>query len=424
MKKNISFETLATHGSYSPDATGSTNAPIYLSTSYKFEDTEYAASLFALEKAGYIYSRLHNPTTTVLEDTINALEGGVGAVAAATGHFAEFMTIATLAKAGDNIVSSSFLYGGTHNLFAHSLPNFGITVKFGDQKDLSSFEKLIDDKTKAVYIESIANPAGDIADFQKIADIAHKHGIPLIVDNTCATPYLFRPIEHGADIVLHSCTKYLGGHGAVMGGIVVDSGKFDWVKSGKFPALTEPDASYNGVVFTERFGNAALALKLRAGAMRDLGGTISPFNSYLINQGIGTLHVRMDRHVQNAQKLAEYLSENTHVGWVKYPGLKNNPNYEAAQKYMPKGAGAILTFGVKGGFEKGKKVIEKLTLPLHLANLGDIKTLVIHPSSTTHAQLNKEEQLAAGISEDLIRVSVGIENIDDIISDFEQALKD
>ncbi|MDE7169321.1 MAG: O-acetylhomoserine aminocarboxypropyltransferase/cysteine synthase [Mucispirillum sp.] len=424
MKKNISIETLATHGSYSPDATGSTNAPIYLSTSYKFEDTEYAASLFALEKAGYIYSRLHNPTTTILEDTVNSLEGGVAAVASATGHFAEFMTIAALAKAGENIVSSSLLYGGTHNLFAHTLPNFGITVKFGNQKDLSSFEKLIDDKTKAVYIESIANPAGDIADFQKIADIAHKHGIPLIVDNTCATPYLFRPIEHGADIVLHSCTKYLGGHGAVMGGIVVDSGNFDWKKSGKFPALTEPDASYNGVVFTERFGNAALALKLRAGVMRDLGGTISPFNSYMINQGIGTLHVRMDRHVQNAQKLAEYLSEDKNVGWVNYPGLKNNPNYEAAKKYMPKGAGAILTFGVKGGFEKGKKVIGKLTLPLHLANLGDIKTLVIHPSSTTHAQLNKEEQLAAGISDDLIRVSVGIENIDDIISDFEQALKD
>lgn len=427
MKKDItndiSIETLAVHGCYKPDETGATNPPLYLSNAYQFKDSDHAAGLFNLTAPGYIYSRLHNPTTTVVEETVAALEGGLAAVSASSGQFAEFMALTALAKNGDNIVTSNLIYGGTHTLFFSQLSRFGISFIPADPYNIDTFEKAINEKTKAIYIESIANPSGNVPDFEKLSDIAHKHNIPLVVDNTCATPYLLKPIEYGADIVLHSATKFLAGHGAVLGGFVIDSGKFDWEKSGKFPELTTPDESYHGLVFSSHFGPAAYAAKLRTGILRDIGGTISPFNSFLINQGLGTLHVRMERHVENAKKLAEALSKNKNVAWVNYSGLEDNKNYPMVKKYLKRGAGSIFTFGVKGGHEKGRKFIENLTIPLHVANLGDIKTIVTHPASTTHRQLSESEMLKAGVTPDLIRVSTGIENIDDLIADFSRALE-
>lgn len=424
MKKKLSIETIAVHGTYKKDETGATNPAIYLSNAFQFKDSAHAANLFDLSEPGYIYSRLNNPTTNHLEETAAALEGGVAAVACATGQFAEFMTIATLAKCGDNIIASNLLYGGTHTLFANQFTRFGIEIRFADPHNIEDFEKLIDDNTKAIYIESIANPQGFVPNFKKFAALTSQYKLPLVVDNTCATPYLVKPIKYGADIVIHSATKFLAGHGAVLGGLVIDSGKFDWAASCRFPELTTPDESYHGLIFTEHFGKAAFAAKMRVSAMRDIGGTISPFNSFLIQQGIGTLHVRMERHVENAKKLAKFLQNHKNVAWVDYNGLKDNKNHKNADKFLTLGGGSLLTFGVKGGFEKSKQFIEKVTLALHVSNLGDIKTIVTHPASTTHRQLSEQELITSGISADLIRVSVGIENIDDIIADFDKALGD
>lgn len=422
--KKLSTETLAVHGVFQRDETGATNPAIYLSSSYQFKDTNHAANLFALQESGYIYSRLNNPTTNCLEETIAALEGGIAAVACASGQFAEFMTIAALAKCGDNIVASNMLYGGTYTLFANQFTRFGIEIRFADPHNIEDFAKLIDDKTKAIYIESIANPQGFVPDFKKLSALAAQHKVPLVVDNTCATPYLLKPIEYGADIVIHSATKFLSGHGNVLGGIVVDSGNFDWAASGRFPELTTPDDSYHGLIFTKHFGKAALAAKMRVSTMRDIGGPISPFNAFLIQQGIGTLHIRIERQVENAKKLAEFLKNHKNTAWVDYNGLKDNKNNPNADKYLKYGAGSIFTFGVKGGFEKSKAFIEKTTFPLHVANIGDIKTIITHPASTTHSQLSEQELQSSGITADLIRVSVGIENIDDIIADFDKALSD
>lgn len=424
MSKNISIETLAVHGTYKKDETGATNPPIYLSNAYQFKDGEHAAALFDLSTAGYIYTRLNNPTVAVLEETVAALEGGIAALACSSGQFAEFMTIITLAKTGDNIVTSNLLYGGTHTLFTSQFARFGIEFRFADPKNIDEFEKLIDDKTKAIYIESVANPQGLVPDFKKFAALADKYKLPLVVDNTCATPYLVRPIEHGAHIVIHSATKFLSGHGNVLGGIVVDSGNFDWEKSGRFNEFSTPDESYHGLVFTKHFGKACFAAKMRVSAMRDIGGCLSPFNAFLIQTGIGTLHVRMERHVENAKKLASYLKTNKFVEWVNYNGLEDNPNYAAASQYLKEKGASILTFGVKGGYEKSKKFIEKVRLALHVSNLGDIKTIVTHPASTTHRQIPEHELESTGITANLIRVSVGIENIDDIIEDFKNALED
>ncbi len=424
MNKKLSIETLAVHGVNKKDETGATNPPLYLSNAYEFKNSSHAANLFDLNEAGYIYSRLNNPTTAVLEENITALECGAAAVACASGQFAEFMTIITLAKQGENIAASSLLYGGTHTLFSSQLKRFGINVKFADPCRIDDFERIIDDNTKAVYIESIANPQGVVPDFEKFAALAKKYNIPLVVDNTCATPYLIKPIEYGADIVLHSTTKFLSGHGNVLGGIVIDSGNFDWEKSRRFSDFTQPDESYHGLIFTKHFGRTAFAYKMRVSAMRDIGGCPSPFNSYMINQGIGTLHIRMERHVENAKKLAEYLKNDKNTAWVKYNGLKDDENHKNAAKYLRLQGSSLLTFGVKGGYEKSKRFIEKVSFPIHAANLGDIKTIVTHPASTTHRQVSREDLIKSGITDDLIRVSVGIENIDDIINDFKQALED
>lgn len=424
MNKNLSLETLAVHGSYKRDETGATNPPIYLSNAYNFKNGEHAAALFDLSTPGYIYTRLNNPTVSVLEETVAALEGGLTALACSSGQFAEFMTIITLAKSGDNIVTSNLLYGGTHTLFTSQFARFGIEFRFADPKNIDEFEKLIDNKTKAIYIESVANPQGLVPDFKKFAALADKYKLPLVVDNTCATPYLVRPIEHGAHIVIHSATKFLSGHGNVLGGIVVDSGKFDWEKSGRFNEFSTPDESYHGLVFTKHFGSACFAAKMRVSAMRDIGGCLSPFNAFLIQTGIGTLHLRMERHTENAKKLAAYLKTNKNVEWVNYNGLEDNENHKEAAVYLKDKGASILTFGVKGGYEKSKKFIEKVRLALHVSNLGDIKTIVTHPASTTHRQIPEHELESTGITSNLIRVSVGIENIDDIIEDFKNALED
>jgi O-acetylhomoserine (thiol)-lyase len=421
---NFNPETLAVHAGHTPDElTGSRAVPIFQTTAYQFRDTEHAANLFDLKEAGYIYTRLNNPTVAVLEDRITQLEGGVGAVATSAGHFAEFMVITSLAEAGDEIVTTNKLYGGTNNLFFNTFKKFGITFVSADQNDPSSFERAITDKTKAIYLESISNPLNEIADFEAITAIAKKHKVPVIVDNTYPTPYLFRPKEIGADIVVHSLTKFLGGHGNSVGGIAVDLGTFDWAGSGRFPGFTEPDPSYHGVKYAETFGNQALAVKMRVQILRDIGGCLSPFNAFLQLQGIETLHLRMERHTENALKLAEYLEAHDKVDWVCYPGLKGDKNYDKAQKYFKKGVGAMISFGVKGDLDAGKRVINSLELATHLVNLGDTKTLVAHPASTTHRQLSKEQQEEAGITDSLIRISVGIESIDDIIKDFENALK-
>jgi len=422
-KHEWKLETLALHGGQEVDpTTGSRAVPIYQTSSYVFRDADHAANLFALKEFGNIYSRIMNPTQDVFEKRVALLEGGVGALATASGQAAITFSILNIAGAGDDIVSSSSLYGGTYNLFSHTLPKLGIKVHFVDQSNPENFRTAITDKTKAVFVETIGNPRIDIADIEAIAEIAHEHGVPLIVDNTFASPILARPIEHGADIVVHSTTKFIGGHGTSIGGIIVDSGKFDW-DNGKFPGLTTPDPSYHGVVYTEAVGNLAYIIKARVQLQRDIGAAVSPFNSFLFLQGLETLHLRMERHSQNALAVAKFLEAHPAVEWVNYPGLEGNSQYTLAQKYLPKGQGAILTFGIQGGVEEGRKLIESVKLFSHLANVGDSKSLIIHPASTTHQQLTEEEQRLAGVTPTLIRLSVGTEAIDDILADLSQALK-
>jgi len=421
--KNYRFDTLQVHGGQVPDpVTGSRSVPIYQTTSYVFRDTEHAANLFALKESGNIYTRIMNPTTDVFEKRMAALEGGVGALAVSSGSAAITYAVMNIAESGDEIVSASTLYGGTYNLFSATLPKFGIKTVFVDPDDPENFRKAINERTKALFIESIGNPGINIIDVEKVAEIAHENNIPLIVDNTFGTPYLIRPFEHGADIVVHSATKYLGGHGTSIGGVIVDSGRFDWEKSGKFPGFTEPDPSYHGIKFTGAFGNAAYIVKARVQLLRDTGACLSPFNAFLLLQGLETLSLRVERHLSNTKKIVEFLSRHPKVSWVNYPSIPGNKYYILAQKYFPKGAGSIFTFGIKGGREAGIRFIENLELFSLLANVADAKSLVIHPASTTHAQLSEEEQLAAGVTPDMIRLSIGIEDPDDLLEDLEQAL--
>lgn len=423
------FETLQVHAGQDPaPGTNARAVPIYQSTSYTFDDTDHAARLFGLEEFGNIYTRIMNPTTDVFEKRIAALEGGVAAVATSSGQAAQLLAITTLAQAGDQIVSSSNLYGGTYNQFKVALPRLGIDVQFIDGDAPEAFEAAIGENTKALYVESIANPSYRVPDFEALADVAHRNGIPLIVDNTFGCGgYIARPIAHGADIIVESATKWIGGHGTSIGGVVVDSGNFDW-RGGKFPLFTEPSPSYHGLVFADvfgpegPFGNIAFAIRARVEGLRDLGAAQSPFNSFLLLQGLETLSLRVQRHVDNALELAQWLDARDDVAWVTYPGLESHPTHETAKKYLSNGFGAVLSFGVEGGFEPARTFVNSVELASHLANVGDAKTLVIHPASTTHQQLSAEEQSAAGVKNDFIRVSVGIEHIDDIKADFEQAL--
>ncbi|MFV9506605.1 MAG: O-acetylhomoserine aminocarboxypropyltransferase/cysteine synthase family protein [Oscillochloridaceae bacterium umkhey_bin13] len=416
------FETLALHGGQVADpTTGARAVPIYQTTSYQFKDTDHAARLFGLQEFGNIYTRIMNPTTDVLEQRITLLEGGIGALALASGQAAETLAILNLAGAGDNIVASTDLYGGTYNLFRHTLPKLGITTRFVDGRDFEGFRKAIDGRTKAFFLELVGNPKLDVLDLERIAAIAHEAGVAVIVDATTVTPYLWKPFEHGADIIIHSATKFLGGHGTSIGGLLVDSGKFDWA-NGRYPEFTEPDPSYHGLVYTQALGNLAYIIKARVQGLRDLGAALSPFNAFLILQGIETLPLRMERHSQNALGVARYLSEHSKVAWVNYPGLPNHPSYALAQKYLPKGQSGILGFGIKGGRAAGKTFIDSLRLFSHLANIGDARSLAIHPASTTHSQLTAEEQRITGVSDDYVRLSIGLETLDDILADLEQAL--
>ncbi|MDR0270777.1 homocysteine synthase [Paenibacillus sp.] len=422
-ERPLSFETLAVHAGQEIDPTTLSRAvPLYQTTSYGFKDSDHAANLFALKEFGNIYTRLMNPTTDVFEQRVAALEGGVGALATSSGQAAITFSVLNIAGAGDEIVSSSTLYGGTYNLFSTTLAKLGIKVHFVDASNPENFRAAITDKTKALFAETIGNPKGDVLDIEAVAKIAHENGVPFIVDNTFPSPYLLRPIEHGVDVVVHSATKFIGGHGTSIGGIIVDSGKFDWAASGKFPGLTEPDPSYHGVVYTEAVGPLAYIIKARVQLLRDMGSTISPFNSWMLLQGLETLHLRMERHSENALKVAQFLESHPAVDWVSYAGLPSHPSYELAQKYLPKGQGAILTFGIKGGKEAGRKVIENVKLFSHLANVGDSKSLIIHPASTTHQQLSEEEQIAAGVNPEMLRLSIGTEAIADILYDLEQAI--
>ncbi len=417
------FNTLAVHAGAQPDpATGARATPIYQTTSFVFDDADHAASLFGLKAFGNIYTRIMNPTQAVLEERLAALEGGTAALATASGHAAQLLIFHTIMRPGDNFVAARRLYGGSINQFGHAFKNFGWDVRWGDTNDLSTFENQIDDKTRGIFIESLANPGGTFVDIAAIAEIAHKHGLPLIVDNTMASPYLLRPIEHGADIVVHSLTKFIGGHGNSMGGVIVDGGTFDWSKSGNYPMLSEPRPEYGGIVLHETFGNFAFAIACRVLGLRDFGPSISPFNAFMILTGLETLPLRMQRHCDNALKVAEWLKTHEKVEWVSYPGLADDPNNALQKKYSPQGAGAVFTFGLKGGYEAGVKVVEGVELFSHLANIGDTKSLIIHPASTTHRQLSDEQQTAAGAGPDVIRLSVGIEDVADIIADLEQAL--
>ena len=420
----MKLETLAVHGGFKADPTTKAVAvPIYQTTSYAFDDTQHGADLFDLKVQGNIYTRIMNPTQDVLEQRIAAMEGGIAALALASGQAAITYAIQTIAEAGDNIVSAATLYGGTYNLFAHTLPQYGLEVRFADYRDPDAFEKLIDERTKAVYCESVGNPLGNITDFEKLAEIAHRHGVPLIVDNTVPTPYLCRPFEHGADIVVHSLTKYLGGHGNSIGGAIVDSGKFPWAEhKGKFRRLNEPDVSYHGVVYTEALGPAAYIGRARVVPLRNMGAAISPFNSFLIMQGIETVTLRMDRICENTTAVANYLQGHDKVKWVNYAGLEDHADHALVQKYMGGRASGILTFGVAGGLEGGARFQDALELIVRLVNIGDAKSLACHPASTTHRQLSPAELEKAGVSEDMVRLSIGIEHIDDIIADLEQAL--
>ncbi|MBU3731679.1 MAG: O-acetylhomoserine aminocarboxypropyltransferase [Beijerinckiaceae bacterium] len=417
------FATLAVHAGAQPDpATGARATPIYQTTSFVFDDVDHAASLFGLQAFGNIYTRLGNPTCAVLEERVAALEGGTAALAVASGHAAEFLVFHTLLQPGDEFIASKKLYGGSINQFNHAYKNFNWNVVWADPDDLSTFERAITPKTKAIFIESIANPGGVITDIQGIADIAHKHGIPLIVDNTMATPYLIRPFEFGADIIVHSATKFLGGHGNSIGGIIVDGGKFDWVKSGRYPMLSQPRPEYNGMVLGETFGNFGFAIACRVLGLRDLGPALSPFNAFMILNGIETLPLRMQRHSDNALKVAEHLAKHPKVEYVSYPGLPNDKYYALAKRYTPKGAGAVFTFGLKGGYEAGIKLVSHLKLFSHLANIGDTRSLVIHPASTTHRQLTDEQRKQAGAGPEVVRLSIGIEDVSDLIADLDDAL--
>ncbi|ELX13174.1 O-acetylhomoserine aminocarboxypropyltransferase [Janthinobacterium sp. HH01] len=420
----MKLETIAVHGGYKPDPTTRAVAvPIYQTVAYAFDDTQHGADLFDLKVPGNIYTRIMNPTQDVLEQRVAALEGGVAALALASGQAAVTYAIQTIAEAGDNIVSASALYGGTYNLFAHTLPQFGITTRFADARDPSSFDALIDERTKAVFIESIGNPLGNITDIEAIAAIAHKHGVPLIVDNTVATPYLLRPFEHGADIVVHSLTKYLGGHGNSIGGAIVDSGKFPWAEhKQRFKRLNEPDVSYHGVVYTEALGPAAYIGRARVVPLRNTGAAISPFNAFLILQGIETLALRMERITENARKVAQFLSTHAKVKWVNYAGLEDHRDHALAKKYLGGRPSGVLTFGVEGGVEGGARFQDALQLFTRLVNIGDAKSLACHPASTTHRQLNEEELAKAGVTVDTVRLSIGIEHSDDLLADLAQAL--
>lgn len=420
----MKLETLAIHAGFSPDPTTKAVAvPIYQTTSFAFDDTQHGADLFDLKVAGNIYSRIMNPTNDVLEQRMAALEGGVGALAVASGMAAITYAIQTVAEVGDNIVSVAKLYGGTYNLLAHTLPRIGIQTRFAPHDDIAALEALIDERTKAVFCESIGNPAGNIVDLQALADAAHRHGVPLIVDNTVATPVLCRPIEHGADIVVHSLTKYIGGHGTSIGGIVIDSGKFPWAENkARFALLNTPDPSYHGVTYTEAFGPAAFIGRCRVVPLRNTGAALSPFNAFLILQGLETLALRMERHTENALKVARYLQEHEQVAWVKYAGLADHPEHELAQRYTQGKPASILSFGIKGGQEAGARFIDALKLVVRLVNIGDAKSLACHPASTTHRQLNDEELEKAGVPRDMVRLSIGIEHSDDIIADLQQAL--
>ncbi|PZE22753.1 homocysteine synthase [Paenibacillus xerothermodurans] len=423
-ERKLGLETLAVHAGQEIDPTTMSRAvPLYQTTSYGFRDTDHAANLFALKEFGNIYTRLMNPTTDVFEKRVAALEGAPAALATASGQAAITYSLLNIAGAGDEVVSAASLYGGTYNLFSTTLPKLGIKVAFVDPSDPENFRKAITDKTKALYAETIGNPKGDVLDVAAVAAIAHEHGIPLIVDNTFPSPYLCRPIEHGADIVVHSATKFIGGHGTSIGGVIVDGGTFDWKASGKFPGLTEPDPSYHGVVYTDAVGPIAYIIKARVQLLRDMGASISPFNSFQLLQGLETLHLRMERHSSNALSVAQFLEAHEAVEWVSYAGLPSHASYELAQKYLPKGAGAIMTFGIKGGMEAGRKVINNVKLFSHLANVGDSKSLIIHPASTTHQQLNEQEQQAAGVSPGMIRLSIGTESIEDILFDLNQAIE-
>ena len=422
------FETLALHGGQTVDKdTYSRAVPIYQTTSYLFEDADHAARLFDLKEFGNIYTRIMNPTTAVFEQRMALLEGGVAALATASGQSAETLVAVTLAQAGDEFISSASLYGGTYNLFKVTLKRLGIKVHFVENNNLDEFERLINGRTRGIYLETIGNPKGDVPDFEAIAELAHAHGLPVIVDNTAATPYLCRPMEHGADIVLHSATKFIGGHGTSIGGVIIDSGRFPW-DNGRFPQFTEPSEGYHGLVFWEAFGpdsptgNIAFIIKARVEGLRDLGPALSPFNAFLFLQGLETLPLRVQRHADNALRVAQFLREHPKVAWVSYPGLPEHPSHALAKKYLRGGFGAILTFGVKGGLEAGKKLINNVKLISLLANIGDAKTLIIHPASTTHQQLSPEEQLATGVTDDLVRLSVGLEHIEDILDDLDQAL--
>ena len=417
------FATLSIHAGAAPDpTTGARVTPIYQTASYVFNDADHAAALFGLRQFGNIYTRIMNPTQAVLEERVAALEGGTAALAVASGHAAQMLIFHTIMRPGDNFVAAKRLYGGSINQFGHAFKSFGWEVRFTDTSDLAAIEAAIDDKTRAIFIESLANPGGTFVDIQAIAEVAHKHGLPLIVDNTMASPYLVRPIEHGADIVVHSLTKFLGGHGNSMGGIIIDGGTFDWSASGKYPMLSEPRPEYSGIVLHQAFGSFAFAIACRVLGLRDLGPAISPFNAFMIQTGIETLPLRMQRHCDNALAVARWLKTNDKVAWVNYAGLEDDPNHALQQRYSPKGAGAVFTFGIKGGLEAGKSFVQGLKLLSHLANIGDTRSLVIHPASTTHAQLSPEQQIAAGAGPDVVRLSIGIEDVADIIADLEQSL--
>jgi len=430
MSSTYKPETIALHGGQKPDpATNARAVPIYQTTSYVFNDTAHAARLFGLQEFGNIYTRIMNPTTDVFEQRVAQLEGGTGALAMASGQAAETLSLLNIARAGDEILSSASLYGGTYNLFHYTFPKMGIEVKFVDPKDPANFRKALTKKTKAIFAETVGNPKLDTLDFGAVSKVAHDAGIPLVVDNTMPTPFLMRPFDHGADIIIHSATKFIGGHGTSIGGIVVDSGKFDW-GNGNFPEFTSPDPSYHGLKFWEVFGNfpglgnVAFIIKLRVTLLRDLGPALSPFNAFQFLLGLETLHLRMERHSANAMAVARVLEKHPNISWVNYPGLATHPSYALAKKYHHRDLyGAILGFGIKGGMEAGKKFIESLKLFSHLANIGDAKSLVIHPASTTHQQLTPAERLATGVTDDFVRLSVGIENVDDIIADLDQALR-
>ncbi|MBT3169889.1 MAG: O-acetylhomoserine aminocarboxypropyltransferase [Rhodospirillaceae bacterium] len=421
--REYGLETLAVHAGARPDpVTGARSTPIFQTTSFVFEDAEHAAELFNLQTFGYIYSRLTNPTVAVLEERVAALEGGRGAVAAASGHAAQFLVAATLMQSGDEFISSRNLYGGSVTQFGVSFPKLGWKCHFVDPTDPDNFEKAMTDKVKIIFCEGLANPGGIVLDLEKIAAVAHKHGIPLVVDNTLASPYLWRPFDWGADLIVHSTTKFIGGHGNTMGGMVVESGKFDWFQNDKFPALSQPDPAYHGLTFAETFGDFAFTMKTRAVALRDYGPAMAPMAAWNLLQGVETLPLRMERHCANAQKVAEYLENHPQVSWVSYPGLKSSQFHELAKKYLPKGCGAVFTFGLKGGHDAGVKVVDQVNMFSHLANIGDTRSLILHPASTTHRQLTEEQQKGAGAGPDVVRLSVGIETVDDIIADLDQAL--